>query len=61
VREGPEFVLWFVKWGTAGVLVIVAVSVALFWLLKRWSDRQTAALDKSHKEHRPWRADKEGR
>ena len=45
MREGPEFVLWFVKWGTAAVLVIVAVSVGLFWLLKRWSDRQAAAHD----------------
>ena len=50
MREGPEFVLWFVKWGTAGVLVIVAISVALFWLLKRWSDRQTAAHDKARKD-----------
>jgi hypothetical protein len=50
VREGPEFVLWFVKWGTAGVLVIVAISVGLFWLLKRWSDRQTAAHDRFRKE-----------
>jgi hypothetical protein len=51
VREGPEFVLWFVKWGTAGVLAVVAVSVALFWLLKRWSDRQTAAQDEAHKRY----------
>jgi hypothetical protein len=49
VREGPEFVLWFVRWGTAGVLVIVAVSVGLFWLLKRWSDRQAAAQDQAQK------------
>ena len=51
MREGPEFVLWFVKWGTAGVLVVVAVSVALFWLLKRWSDRQTARHDEAHKRY----------
>jgi hypothetical protein len=50
MREGPEFVLWFVKWGTAGVLVIVAISVALFWLLKRWSDRKTTEHDRLHKE-----------
>ena len=46
MREGPEFVLWFVKWGTAVVVVIVAISVALFWLLKRWSDGQTAEHEK---------------
>jgi hypothetical protein len=49
MREGPDFVLWFVKWGTAGVLVIVAISIGLFWLLKRWSDRQTAEHDRVHK------------
>jgi hypothetical protein len=30
MREGPEFVLWFAKWGTAGVLLVVAVSAWLF-------------------------------
>jgi hypothetical protein len=53
VREGPEFVLWFVKWGTAVVLVVVAVSAALFWLLKRWSDRQTADHDQAARKNRP--------
>jgi hypothetical protein len=51
VREGPEFVLQFVKWGTAGVLLVVAISVALFWLLKRWSDRQTARQNEAHKRY----------
>jgi len=46
MREGPEFVFWFVKWGTAVVVVIVAISVVLFWMLKRWSDRQTADHEK---------------
>lgn len=50
MREGPEFVLWFVRWGTAVVLVVVGISVLLFWLLKRWSDRQTAAHDDAHKK-----------
>lgn len=50
VREGPDFVLWFVKWGTAVVLVVLAISAALFWLLRRWSDRQTAAHDQAYKE-----------
>ena len=50
MREGPDFVLWFVQWGTAGVLVVVAISVLLFWLLKRWSDRQTAEHDRLEKE-----------
>jgi len=45
MREGPEFVFWFIRWGTAVVVVIVAISVVLFWLLKRWSDRQAAAHD----------------
>jgi len=42
VREGPEFVFWFIKWGLSVVLTVLAISVLLFWLLKRWSDRQTA-------------------
>jgi cytochrome c-type biogenesis protein CcmH/NrfF len=50
VREGPEFVLWVATWGSVVVLVVVGISVLLFWLLKRWSDRQTAALDREHKE-----------
>ena len=50
MREGPDFVLWFVKWGTAGVLVVVAISVGLFWLLKRSSDRQSAAHSRSQKD-----------
>ena len=50
MREGPEFVLWFVRWGTAVVLVVVGISVLLFWLLKRWSDRQTADHDRAQKE-----------
>jgi hypothetical protein len=32
------------------VLVVVGISVVLFWLLKRWSDRQTAAHDQAQKE-----------
>jgi membrane protein implicated in regulation of membrane protease activity len=50
MREGPDFVFWFIKWGTVVVVAVVAVSVALFWLLKRWSDRQTAAHDQGQKE-----------
>ena len=50
MREGPEFVLWFVKWGTAVVLAVVGLSVLLFWLLKRWSDRETAAHDQAHRD-----------
>jgi len=46
MREGPEFVLWFVKLGTAVVLVVLAISVALFWWLKRWSARQAAEHEK---------------
>jgi MFS superfamily sulfate permease-like transporter len=46
MREGPEFVFWFIKWGTAVVAVVVAISVALFWLLKRSSDRQAAEHEK---------------
>lgn len=49
MREGPEFVLWFVKWGTAVVLTVLAISVALFWLLKRYSDRETAEHDRRQK------------
>ena len=45
MREGPDFVFWFIKWGTAVVVTVVAISVVLFWLLKRWSDRQAAAHD----------------
>ena len=50
MREGPEFVFWFIKWGLSVVLTVLAISVLLFWLLKRWSDRQTAAHDRAHKE-----------
>ena len=50
MREGPEFVLWFVKWGTAVVVAVVAISVGLFWLLKRWSDRQAAEHRHAQKE-----------
>ena len=50
MREGPEFVLWFVKWGTAGVLLVVAISVGLFWLLRRWSLRQAREQDRVQKE-----------
>ena len=50
MREGPEFVLWVATWGSVVVLVVVGISVLLFWLLKRWSDRQTAAHDRQHKE-----------
>jgi hypothetical protein len=49
VREGPEFVIWFIKLGTAVVVTVVAISILLFWLLKRWSDRQAAAHDKTRK------------
>ena len=45
MREGPEFVFWFIRLGTAVVVTVVAISVVLFWLLKRWSDRQAAAHD----------------
>jgi hypothetical protein len=50
MREGPDFVFWFIKLGTAVVVAVVAISVALFWLLKRWSDRQTAAHDQVQRE-----------
>jgi hypothetical protein len=53
VREGPDFVFWFIKWGTAGVLVVLAISVALFRLLKRWSDRQTREHDEKAGRRRP--------
>ena len=42
--------IWFIKWGTAVVVTVVAISIALFRLLKRWSDRQTAAHDRVEKE-----------
>ena len=50
MREGPEFVVWFIKWGLSVVLTVLAISVLLFWLLKRWSDRQTAEHDQRRKE-----------
>ena len=50
MREGPEFVLWFIKWGTAVVVTVVAISILLFWFLKRWSDRQTAEHDRARRE-----------
>ena len=57
MREGPDFVFWFIKWGTAVVVIVVAISVVLFWLLKRWSDRQAAAhhpqKERAGAKHRP--------
>lgn len=50
MREGPEFVFWFIRWGTGVVVTVVAISIILFWFLKRWSDRQTAEHDRAHKE-----------
>ena len=50
MREGPEFVLWVATWGSVVVLVVVGISVLLFWLLKRWSDRQTAEHARAEKE-----------
>ena len=42
MREGPEFVFWFIRLGTAVVVTIVAISVVLFWLLKRWDEKKKA-------------------
>jgi len=42
MREGPDFVFWFIRWGTAVVVIIVAISVVLFWLLKRWDEKKKA-------------------
>jgi hypothetical protein len=46
VREGPEFVFDFLRWGTAGVILVVGISVGLFWLLQRRSERQARDHDK---------------
>ena len=46
MREGPEFVFEFLRWGTAGVVLVVGISVGLFWLLKRWSERKAREHDK---------------
>jgi hypothetical protein len=48
MREGAGFVIWFITWGTAVVLVVIAISVLLFRLLKRWSDRQTREHQSRH-------------
>jgi hypothetical protein len=56
VREGPEFVFDFLRWGTAGVILVVGFSVGLFWLLKRRSDREARehdARDKASARRRP--------
>jgi len=45
MREGPEFVLWFMKWGVAVVLAVLGVSALLFWLLRQWSQRQARLED----------------
>ena len=50
MREAPDFFFEFLRWGTAGVILVVAISVGLFWWLKRWSDRQSVAHDRRHKE-----------
>jgi len=46
MREGPEFVFWFIRWGLAVVLLVLAVSAGLFWYLARWSRRQARDHDK---------------
>ncbi len=46
MREGPDFVFEFLRWGTAGVVLVVGISVGLFWLLKRWSERKAREHDK---------------
>jgi hypothetical protein len=46
MREGPEFVFWFMGWGLVVVAVVVAISVALFWVLKRWSDGKAKEADR---------------
>jgi len=46
MREGPDFVFEFLRWGTAGVVLIVGISVGLFWLLKRWSERKAHEHDR---------------
>jgi hypothetical protein len=45
MREGPEFVFWFMKWGLAFVAVLVVISVGLFLLLRRWSHKQARLED----------------
>ena len=45
MRETPEFVFEFLRWGTAGVVLVVGLSVALFWWLKRTSDRKAREHD----------------
>jgi len=45
MRETPEFVFDFLRWGTAGIVLVVGISVGLFWCLKRWSDRKAREHD----------------
>ena len=46
MRETPEFVFEFLRWGTAGVVLVVGISVGLFWWLRRWSVREAREHDK---------------
>ena len=50
VREGPDFVFWFMKIGLAFVAVCVALSVTLFWLLKRHSARAAERADAANRQ-----------
>ena len=50
MREGPDFVFWFIRWGLAVVLVVLAVSAGLFWYFARWSRRQAAEHRQAQKE-----------
>jgi hypothetical protein len=45
MREGPEFVFWFMEIGLTFVAVCVAISVGLFLLLRRWAHRQARLED----------------
>jgi hypothetical protein len=50
VREGPDFVFWFMKIGLAFVALCVALSVTLFWLLKRYSVRAAQRADAANRQ-----------
>lgn len=46
MRDAPEFVFEFLRWGTAAVILVVGLSVGLFLLLKRSSEQKAREHDK---------------
>jgi hypothetical protein len=45
MREGPDFVLWFMEIGIVVVLAGLGISAMLFLVFRRWSQKQARLED----------------